>query len=383
MNGGGKGFGGGLNNQGNNNNPQDPNNNKDVQWAADMTEADSQIEKQKGLILALVGRPNNTDDDKAKKKIGEFVQVVELQQKSGMGLLSLNSETDLGKELVTRLSIKSFPVIVFLDQYGNPISAMNMPDSGTPIATAYNGDKSLQPSIDKYFSDHLSKGDALFAKGKLREAYAEYGWLAPLKGPDAEKGNAGQAKVLAVWTKLLDQALKAQEKSIERDSILAGLRQDTKDSSAQDRLEAAIKAGNAAALKDAPAEAPKPNGKLTSESTASSKVLADLINARINIDDIPETVNLSALTASNDQIKQAAQLFKEGQVFYGKAIDDKSDGMTRGQMYKFASEKFLQGLELLNTGLGDKKPDAGTARVRDQVLVLLYNCYKFASLTAA
>ena len=107
------------------------------------------------------------------------------------------------KTLCEKMQVKSLPVICWMDHYGNPVTIQSFPPSGEVLQTVPQNWKSLQDKVDKFFKDHLDRGDRYVKINKLKEGYKEYGLLAPFKGPQAEKARDNKKKVKDQWDKML------------------------------------------------------------------------------------------------------------------------------------------------------------------------------------
>ena len=177
-------------------------------------------------VCAVVARDGNAADKKLVELMANW-PVVDDMSKKDLAFVWLPDTTSRGKELMAQFKVKTFPYIVWLDQYGNALFGQSFPDSASGIQSVVQGWKTTIDNVTTFMKDRVAHADKLLAKGKLREAYQEYSLVAPFKGPYPDLARVGRDKVLESWRKLLALAAELPAMLRDRAGVLKGLLKDT------------------------------------------------------------------------------------------------------------------------------------------------------------
>lgn len=334
------------------------------------------------------------------------------------------------KALCEKMQIKSLPVICWMDQYGNPLTIQSFPASGEILQTVPQNWKPLQDKVEKFFKDHLDRGDRYVKINKLKEGYNEYGLLAPFKGPQAEKARESKKKVKEQWDKMLALAKAAPAR--DRVIILRGIARETMGTDLERDMYDAVNiamntAGDAPKVAAAapvspsdaststvqpaqPAKADAPAGPATTEPVApppavapppviadipkpapakpaQEKTLGDLasmsvstaaVSASVEADD--SQISSVLLGKNNPQLKEANTIIQAGIASYKKAIADTTDrGPARNAMLRMAHENLSKAMDILETAT-NAKADAQLDKVEQDISMMMYGCLKYQSL---
>ena len=379
------GMGGGRRRSNNDRRNNEEQRNVGVDWEDSLGAAISSAGQDAIPVMAVIRRNLVQEDQKAVDRMASWPQMIQLSQES-VAPIKLSAEGPEGKDLITRLGIKTLPAIAWLDPYGNPIMGQPLPDSAAPIAGVVAGWSNTMNGIQKYFKDHETRGEKFLARGKLREAYLEYSFGAAFKGPDAERAKAGQAKVKERWQQLLDYASTLPAESPTKLAVVKGLRKDAHGTDFAAQMETSIAKTNPPAVVAAPAvtEA-KPAALLVA---AETKSLTEMISSsarlsstidRESVDDT--SVDTRALKTNGDKrFAEADKLLQDGMVEYKKATADSTErGPARNELLKSAHAKFEKSLSLLEQASAGK-PDAQVEKLMEKTSMLMYCTLKYQSL---
>ena len=374
----------------------------DMRWYGSLAAAEEAAKAEDLPVMAVLRRLGSLDDQEAVEKLASWPQVGALS-KEGMAAVRLNADGSKAEALSSKLKLPSLPGIIWLDQYGNPILGQSMPESAQAIVQVVGNWKTTLASIDRFFKDHNGRGERFLERGKLRDAYLEFSYGVPFKGPEPDRARAGHEKARERWAKLLDVAAKFPEGSRSRDAIVKGLRQDVQGTDYAVTLEQAIqKAGaalSAVAAADTPAASAEkpaaPASALAAAGVAESKSapampavenkpLAEVIAARVATQEQPSEdagVDTKALAGKNDErLKDAEKLVQDGLGEFRKATADTMDrGEARNGLLRAAHTKFDKALALLDQATAGK-PDAQTGKLMERIGMLMYGCLKYQSL---
>lgn len=373
----------------------DPNNpkNEEMSWLKQTSDALSEAQAQGAPcpILAVLHRAGNVDDNKVLDKLASWPQLQAAADGKLVIVLKLKSESSEGQDLIKKLNLKTVPVIVWLDTYGNPIQGQQIPDTVQPIMSVIANWKPTLAAIERFFIDHHVHGDRYLARGKLREAYLEYSFGPSLKGPLGERARTGQGKVKQHWTQLAEIAAKLPTGSRDREVIVKGLRKETlgtdfaasleqtlQSAAATPQVAAAAPAGEPAARSLAPAASVMP--------VTDNKPLLEIVSARpqpaATERDSDETAVDSRFlgTKTDAKFKEAEKLLQDGILDYRKATAENADrGPARNELLKSAHAKFEKTLALLDEATAGK-PDPQTEKLMERTSMLLYGSLKYQSL---
>lgn len=299
--------------------------------------------------------------------------------------------------------------IFWLDHYGNLVLAQRRPQQSDDVIAVVANWKSTLASMERFCKDHNQRADRYLERGKLREAYQEYGIIAAFKGPEAERAKAGQQKVAERWGQLLQAAADAPAGSVSRAAIIKGLRKDTQNLDFAARLESAIeKLGLetqvAAAAKPAGApeatpvpQEPKPPAAAPPVAAAAPaakpaaapppeepKMLSEVVAARPTVQELPREdagLDASFLKGKKDaQLAEAEKLIQEGLGEYRKGTSDNMDrGAARNELLRSAHGKFEKAQNILCEAVA-AKPDKDLDKLMERIGMLMYGCLKYQSL---
>ena len=358
-------------------------------------------------VMVLIARENNEQDLKYLDQLASW-PVIEDMSKKDVAFLWQTETAPRGKELIAQFNIKSFPYVVWLDQYGNALFAQTFPSSAAEIQSVIQGWKSTLENVNKFIRDRVARGDKLLLKGKLREAYQEYTLVAPFNGPDPEKARAGKLKCVEAWKKLASIAADMPTTAKDRAMILKGLTKETQGLDCSkliaDEVAAASKpkaaapaAAPAATAPAAPVEvaastpppapaaqapvAPAPPAAPTP--VVEIKALKSLASApvRTERDSDESNMDMRSLSESSDErLKSAGKMLQEGLSAYRQACADSMDrGEARNALLRKAHDAFDKCVQTIDE-VNAAKPSPQLDSVMSQISMLMYGCLKYHSL---
>ncbi|MBI3828536.1 MAG: hypothetical protein HY291_03410 [Planctomycetes bacterium] len=399
--GGGKGAKGGRTNN-------DPTDDKGMKWYPSLAEAINKAKTSYVPVMAVIVREGNVDDQKRIKNIESWPQVSEASE-NAMAAAQTPSQSPEAQQIVNRLNIKNLPVIVWLDYEGNPVVASAITDSAQTITAVLSGWAQTTAGINKFYADHLLKGNQYLAKGKLHSAYLEYSYLTPFKGKDPDQARQGMEKIKAAWLNLLGKAKEFPEGSVARTAIIHGLKRDVMNLDYAPTFEKEVdKAPEVAKEMAKPIVAPKAQDEGAPASSPArpapanepppqvvtpaieNKPLVDAMRVQVNAsayaNDQAEdsaanaAVNLTYLTEHKDQtVKDAGKDLQDAYDNYRKALASKDLGAERNKLLQTAGASFEKGIDTLSKAV-EKTPDATIERIMQQANMILYACHKYQSL---
>ena len=405
-NGGGGGGGrGGAGNGGNKGNPDMPE--RTLDWQDSLDTALEFASHGPRPIMAVLARNGNDADRKLVKLMTEW-PVIDDMSKTDLAFVWQLDTTDRGKELIAQFKVKTFPYVVWLDQYGNALFGQSFPDSASAIQAVVQGWKLTLDNVSKFMHDRVVHADKLLAKGKLREAYQEYSLIAPFKGPDPDKARAGKDKVLETWKKLLALAGDMPPTAHDRTSLIAGLQKEIAGLDCakiiagqiaalnQPRPSAATAEVNTAAAAPAvevaantappPAAAPAAGPPLvvaSAQPPAEVKPLKQLASAPIAMERESDESSFDTRLLSDstdDRLKNADKLLKQGLAAYRQACADSMDrGEPRNALLKKAHDLFDSSVQAIDT-VNAARPNAQLDNMMSQISMLMYGCLKYQTL---
>ena len=418
--------GGGKKNKGKN----DPANDMAVfYWQASLDDAEDEAETTKRPIMLVIVKSWNGDDYKPVEKLISWPYAVVGSHRDFVAARDTIA-TPATKALCEKMQVKALPVICWMDHYGNPVTIQTFPATAEALETVPHGWPALQTKVDKFFKDHLDRGDRYLKINQFREGYKELGVIAPFKGPLPEKARESQKKVKEQWNKLLTVAKASPPK--ERTVILQGIARETSGTELErEMLEAVTAAMNAAGDKPAKAIKPEPDAVATAEpakaepapapnapeassapaaptpvadaskpvppvpvvapapaataKAAEAKTLSDLASASSSMAPAPaepdDSQIGSVLLGKNDgKLKDANTLIQAAMASYRKAIADATErGPARNEMLKTAYTRLSQALDILEAST-TAKADAQLDKVEQDISMMMYGCLKYQSL---
>ena len=398
--GGGGGGGGGKGNNGNADKAAN------MKWYSSVNEATGWATVGAAPVMVAIGRVGNVEDLKAQEKIGSWPPIATVSS-TLFAAVKISADSEDGVNLVKLMGPKSVPGLIWMDQYGNPILSQPMPDVAVSVANVIANWKSTLSNIDRFFKDHLARGDANLKSNKLREAYMEYALLSKFKGPIADKAKEAQATVSESWLKVAAVAAKLPVGSRDSVAMLKGLREEVKNTDFAVVLEKellnAMMAAEAAKVAAAPdtenkvagspvvevASAPAPAADPVAppapapEKSLVVKPLSEVIktSAPVARDANDSTLNMAYLVSSaNPVLKQAGEALQHGIAAYQKATADSMErGEARNTLLRTAHTEFDKSITLLEQAAGGK-PDDTVKRLEERVSMLLYASLKYQSL---
>ncbi len=376
--------------------PEDDKEKWGMHWYDSIKEAATAAARNKAPVFVAITRADNDTDDKMLDRLSSWPQCIELSKKD-MAAVEVNATDPEGQEFIKKLGLKNMPAGVWLDSYGNTVSGQALPESGDAVHNIVSNWKNTLGNIEKYFKDHLSRGERLLGHGKLREAYLEYAAVAPLKGPDAEKGREGLQKVKDQWTKILAVAEDMAKDSHGRKAIVKGLRRDTVGLDFASVIEQEIQKVLTGVMADArPPEgrgdtkvaAKDPPAKTGSAMPAvENKPLSQLIVGSAPANATPEretedaAVDTRGIAAREDErFKKADKLIQDATTSYRKACSDSMDrGAERNELLTSAHINFEMALSLIEQVTAGK-PDGQIEKLMERISMMMYGCLKYQSL---
>jgi hypothetical protein len=352
-------------------------------------------------MLVVLARENNEADKKLIELMAAW-PVIDDMSKKDIAFVWQTDSSDKGKELIAQLKVKTFPYVVWQDQYGNTIFGQSFPDTASAVQSVVQGWKTTIENVYKFMHDRVAHADKLYAKGKLREAYQEYSIVAPFKGPEADKARAGKDGVLASWKRLLALAGGMKETEHDRASVIKGLQKDTAnldcsktfadEIAALNKPQTPAKPADAPAVEvaanNAPPAAPVAAAPTTVAAAAppalvevkplKSLVSAPLVMDRESDDSIFDMHFLSE--SSDERLKNAEKFVKEGLTAYRQACADNMDrGEARNTLLKKAHDLFDQGVQAIDA-VNVAKPSAQLDNMMSRISMLMYGCLKYQTL---
>ena len=403
--GGGPGGGGGGGGGGKGGNPGNQNNETDnLDWSSSEENALEGASKESATgplpVMICLIRENHPEDLKAAKKIGSWPSIA-VSSKTRFRSVKVTAESPEGLALIKQFGPKIVPGLVWMDQYGNAIFTQPMPELAEAITNVVLNWKNTLAFVERFFKEHVTRGDALLAKSKLRSAYQEFGIISSYKGPEAKIAKDGQAKIADSWLKMAATALTFGEKAPERLAIVKGLHIDTAHLDVAAKIELALNQKPVVVVAAADGAAPDAAGapETTPVETAAVKApeaemlpvdkrgLAEVArsshatesNATDNVES--NTLDASILAAYPDpRIKQAREAIERGSLAFKKAMADTMDrGAPRNELLKSAHGDFSKSIALIDEATAGKA-DAPVQKLVERVSMLIYACLKCQTL---
>ncbi len=388
--GGGKGgMGGGKQNNNNNDDSED----RGLTWQDSYDSALDFASHGAHPVMLVIARDGNDVDRKAVELMTSWPVIVEMSKKD-LAFVWQTDKTNRGKDLISQFKIKTFPYVVWKDQYGNALFGQTFPDTASAIQSVAQSWKLTLENVNKFMQDRVAHADKTLAKGKLREAYQEYTLVAPFNGPYPDLARAGKSKVLDSWKKLLELAGKMPAASHDRASVIKGLLKETTGLDCAKTMADAVAELNKAkpAADDAPAanvpvEVAAKNDAIAASVTAmpppEMKALKTLASAPVNLeresDDSSFDTHLLS-DSSDEKLKAADKTLKEGLIAYRQACADSMDrGEARNTLLKKAHDLFDQSVQTIDA-VNTAKPNPQLDRMMSQISMLMYGCLKYQSL---
>ena len=397
--GGGKGgMGGGKQNNNNNDDSED----RGLSWQDSYDSALDFASKGAHPVMVVIARDGNDVDRKAVELMTSWPVIVEMSKKD-LAFVWQTDKTNRGKELIAQFKIKTFPYVVWEDQYGNALFGQTFPDTASAIQSVAQSWKLTLDNVNKFMQDRVAHADKTLAKGKLREAYMEYALVAPFNGPYPDLARAGKAKVLDSWKKLLELAGQMPATSRDRAGVIKGLLKETTGLDCAKTMADAVAelntakpaAAAVAAADDKPAAAapievaaktdatPAPAAPVSAPPPAEMKALKSLASAPVNLEHESDDASFDThlLSESSDEkLKAADKSLKEGLVAYRAACADSMDrGEARNNLLKKAHDLFDQSVQAIDA-VNTAKPNPQLDRMMSQISMLMYGCLKYQSL---
>jgi len=177
-------------------------------------------------VMVVITRDTNEDDLKMLDLLADWPAIDDLSKKDA-ALLWQTNQAPKGKELIAQFNVKSYPYVVWLDQYGNALFGQSFPGSANDIQSVVQGWKSTLTNVTKYLYDRITAGDKLRSKGRLRAAYQEYSLITPFKGPLPDQARVGKQRAFETWTKLAQLAGAMPASTRDRAAMLKGVVKET------------------------------------------------------------------------------------------------------------------------------------------------------------
>lgn len=363
----------GNNNRNNKDNPEDE---RTVDFQSSLSDAENFAENKDGPVMAFIG-DGTPNDKKWTERLSSWPQLQELSH-TKMAVVQLSEKEGSGKEIATGLKLHA-PSLAFLDKYGNAMLGMSFPDSVGPITNVVAGWKGMMANVESFFKDHTTRGERLLNTGKIKPAYLEYELVAPFKGPEPTKAKEAMKKIEDQWLRLLEIGSRMPAGTAQQ-AIFKGLRKDTLGTSYAASMETFLKDPNAAVAAR--------NGGGAPMVTAPAKSLTEATRGSVSSaasndssEDANSGLDYGVLSkSSDDRLKKADLLLKEGVTDYKKAT---ADGMERGparnELLQAARGKFEQVLNLCEeaqkAGVGQ-----GLDKIMEKTSMLMYGSLKYQSL---
>jgi len=347
-----------------------------MRWYDSLAAAQEAATKDHLPVMVAVTRDGKDEDDKAIEKLSSWAVAITLSN-GKMAAVEV-ADTAEGKDLTNQTSQQTLPALVWADNFSNGILAQSFPDSAQALSDVVGKWKNTLSSVDKYFKDHESRGEKLLGKGKLREAYLEFAFVAPFKGPEPDKAKEGQAKIKEAWLKLVDVAQNLPADSRGRSAVLKGVRRDVAGLDCAPAIEEAagkVDGAKVAATKDA-----KPGSAMPAVGNKPLAQVAATAFPQVTVESDDAAIDTRVLSnGTDDRLKKAEKLIQEAVSAYKKATADSAErGEARNGLLTDAHAKFEMALILIEAVTGNK-PDAQTEKLMDRVGMLMYGCMKHRS----
>jgi hypothetical protein len=357
-----------------------------MDWDRNLHQAEIAAAKDGVPIMAILYRLSNLNDQKAVEKIASWPQVIQLS-KGAMAAVRVNMDQDRNLEFLGKTKPPALPAIVWLDQHGNVILGQPMPQTADPIVQTVAAWKSTLGNIDRALKDHNGRGEQYASKGRLRDAYQEFGYAAPFKGPEPERAKKGQKQVRDRWGQLVKTAAAQPADARSRHAIVRGLRKETEGLDCAATIEEAIRSAGVpptpeAAKKDAVALAGQT--KTPAASVIEERPMTEALAVRVAPSEPPPEeagVDLRFLSGNrSEQLKEAAKLMQDGIADMKKATGDGMDrGEERNKLLRAAHARFEKVLAALEEACATQ-PDPQIEKLMESAAMLMYGCMKYQSL---
>ena len=397
--GNGGGMGRGNNNNNNNSNADDPE--RMIQWQDSVDSAEQFANSGSKPVLLVIARAGNDADAKAISLFQSWPSIITASKKD-FAVVRVSSGDAKAKEIIAQLSVKTFPYLAWLDQYGNAIMGQSFPDTASAVTSVVGGWKLTLDNVNAFMKDSVAQADKLLAKGKLHEAYKLYAQIAAFKGPYPDIARVGTQKVLESWKKLIALAGTMPPASHDRLSMLKGIQKETEKLDCTKAIAEAIAALPATAVAAAPgaaagqeqnvANADKPAANKSNDEssysetpaapaapTTSLKQLTTAPQAVAESDDSNFDSHLLS-SSTDDRLKNAEKSLRDGLVAYRKALADSMDrGEPRNALLRQAHDLFDQAVQAIDV-VNAAKPNPQLDALAANISMLMYGCLKYQSL---
>ena len=380
----------------------------------DLNDAEDTAGEEKKPIMMVVCKSYAAEDYKAVEHMISWPYAIVGSHKDYVATRDTIKNPEL-KALCEKMHVKSLPAIIWMDSWGNPVSVQSFPDAAPQIQAVAQNWPALSAKVDKFFKDHIDRGDRYVKMNHYKEGYNEYSFVAPFKGPLPDRAKESQKKVKEQWTKLLSIAKTSPPK--ERSLILQGIQRETSGTNLEHEMLVAVTealnaagdkpvkavesataetekpAAPAAPASDSPTVAPKteetkvaaaPPAPPAPEKILETKSLGDLASASSSAPAIVETDDASVgsvlLTKPDPKMKEAHGLIQAAAASYRKAIADSTErGPARNEMLKTAYQNLSKAMDILDAAT-TAKPDAQLDKVSQDISMMMYGCLKYQSL---
>ena len=397
----------------------------------DMADAEDTAAEEKKPIMMVVCNSYAPEDYKPVERMITWPYAIVGSHKDYVATRDTVKNPEL-KALCEKMHVKTLPAIIWMDSYGNPVSLQSFPEAAPQIQSVAQNWPALSAKVEKFFKDHIDRGDKYVKMNHSKEGYNEYAFVAPFKGPLPERARDSQKKVKDQWNKLLSVARSSPPK--ERTLILQGIQRETSGTNLEREMLAAVtEALNAAgdkpvksvasatpetekpaatdatpptgpgeanagktdepkvaAAPTAPPAAPAPNAPPappappTPEKLLETKSLGDLAStssaAPVIVETDDSSVGAVLLNKADPKLKEAHGLIQTAATSYRKAIADSTErGPARNEMLKTAYQNLSKAMDILDAATS-AKPDAQLDKVSQDISMMMYGCLKYQSL---
>ena len=390
-----------------------------IDWHDTLEDALTWAKKNNKPVMLVLRRAANKSDLIQVQKFSTWPVLVEASTDRFAAVKG--APRDAAMQQIAKLAgVKTLPVIIWLDQYGNPIKTQPIPDSVNPLVDVVKSWPALIASVEKMLKDRVVQGEKLANQGQLHEAYTELSALTVYKGPESDAARKVQEKVKAKWVSLAEMSSKQAPGSRERAVIVGGLLRETQGTDFEQEMQRLVSSGEKMlAQTDGPnsaVAAANPNPASTAQpavpapaqplkpaqpqkpaqiagaddqndvldATGNGKALTELSNSKSASPSSAESttaIQADFLNGSTDsQMKSAAKLLQQGMASYRHAIADSMErGTQRNNLLKLAYENLNESSNTL-LAIAAQKPDPKIEKLVQEISMMMYGCMKYQSL---